>query len=53
METDDEVEYGKVFRPWFLLTCDDFGHLKIFQILVIGYHINWKSRAFKVMLPSF
>jgi len=23
------------------------------QVLVIGDHIDWKSRAFEIMLPSF
>ena len=45
METDDEVESRKVFGPSCLLMHEDFGHLKILQILVINDHINEESRA--------
>src|SRR5882672_3694282 len=53
METDDEVEARKIFRPLCLSTHEDLGCLKVFQVLVIGDHIEQKSRAFKVMSPSF
>src|SRR5882724_428472 len=53
METDHQVETGKLFGPMCLSTREDFGHWKVFQIPMIGDHIDRKSRAFKVMLPSF
>jgi len=53
METDYKVESRKVFGPMCLSTHEDFGHLKVLQTLVISDHIDGKSRAFKVMLPSF
>ena len=53
METDYEIESGKVFGPTCLSMREDFGHCKILQVPVIGDHVNWKSRAFEVMSPLF
>jgi len=53
MEANDEVKTGKVFGPSCLLMCEAFGHLKVLQVPVIDDHIDRRSRAFKVMSPSF
>ena len=52
METDDEVECGKIFRPTCLTTREDFGHGEVLEILVIGDDIDGVARTFKVMSPS-
>ena len=53
METDDEVESGKVLRPLCLSTCEDFGHGEVLKIPVISDHIDGVTRTFKVVLSSF
>src|SRR6266481_7412535 len=53
METDDEVETRKVFRPTCLMACKDLGCGKVLEVLVIGDNVNQDSRALKVMLPMF
>ena len=53
METDDEVESRKVFRPSCLLTCEDFSCGEVLEILVIGDHINGVAGTFEIVSPSF
>ena len=53
METDDEVESGKVFGPLCLLTREDFGCGEVLKIPVIGDHIDGVTGTLKVVSPSF
>src|SRR6266481_1561581 len=53
LETDNEVETGKVFRPMCLTARKDLGCGKVLEVLVIGDNIDRESRALKVMLPMF
>ena len=52
METDDEVESGKVFGPSCLSTCEDFGCGEVLKILVIGDHIDRVTRTLEIVSPS-
>ena len=53
LETNDQIESGKVFGPTCLPTCEDFDCRKILQILMISDHIDCKCRAFEIVSPSF
>src|SRR6266481_8275442 len=41
----------KVFRPSCLVTCEDLGHGKILQVLVVSNDINWGTGTFRIMSP--
>ncbi len=45
METDNEVETGKVFRPTCLMACKDLGCGKVLEVPVISDNVDWDSRA--------
>ena len=53
MESDDEVELRQVLGPLDLMSCQEFGGGKIFEVLVIRDDINWSRSSFEVMSPNF
>src|SRR6266481_5916759 len=53
METDDEVETRKVFRPTCLMARKDLGRGKVLEVPVISDNVDQDSRTLKVMLPTF
>jgi len=52
VETDDEVELGKIFRPLRLAAVQEFCRGKVFEILVIGDDINGGHGTFEVVTPD-
>ena len=50
-EADGEVELGEVLRPVGLMAGQDLGAGEIFQVLVVGDHIDWRGGALKVVSP--
>jgi len=48
---DGEVELGQVLRPAGLMVSQDLGAGEVFQVFVVGDHINRSGRALKVVLP--
>jgi len=50
-EADGEVELGEVLRPVGLTTSQDLGAGEVFQIFVVGDHINRSGGALKVVSP--
>jgi len=50
-EADGEVELGEVLRPAGLTAGQDLGAGEIFQVLVVGDHINRSGGALKVVSP--
>ena len=52
MEADKEIKGGKEFRPPGLATTKDLCSCEVFQVLVIGDHIDRSCRAFKVVSPD-
>ena len=53
METDDEVESGKVFGPSCLFTHEDFGCGGVLEVPVIGDPIDGVTGTFEIVSPSF
>ena len=51
-ETDDKVELGKVFGPMGLMTDKNFSGREIFQVLMIGDHVDQSAGAFEVVSPD-
>jgi hypothetical protein len=52
METDDEVELGKIFGPADLVSGKEFGCCEVLQVLVVSNHVDWSFRSFKVVSPD-
>jgi len=50
-EVYGEVELGEVLRPVGLMAGQDLGAGEIFQVLVVGDHINRSGGALKVVSP--
>jgi len=52
VKTDDEVELGKIFQPPSLAAVQEFSRGEVFQVLVIGDHIDGCRGTFKVVTPD-
>ena len=50
-EVDGKVELGEVLRPAGLTAGQDLGAGEVFQVLVVGDHIDRRGRALKVVVP--
>ena len=48
-EMNDHVELGEELRPVGLLPGQELGSHKVFQVFVVGDHIDQRSRALKVV----
>src|ERR1700678_2778592 len=51
-EADKQIEMAKIFGPVGLATGEHFCSGEVFKVFVISYNVNWRSRAFKEMLPD-
>jgi len=50
-EADGEVELGEVLQPVGLMASQDLGAGEVFQVFVVGNHIDRSGGALKVMSP--
>ena len=50
VEANDEVELGEELRPAGLLPSQELGGCKVFQVLVVGDHVNQSCGAFKIVV---
>ena len=53
VETDDEVELQQIFGTTDLLSSEEFGGCKIFEIFVVGDDVDRRSWTFEVVSPNF
>ena len=51
-ETNNHIELGEEFRPAGLLPGQELGSCKVLHVFVVSDHINWSSRALKVVMPQ-
>ena len=52
-EMDDKVELQQIFGPSDLLSGEEFGGHKVFEIFVVGDDVDRRSRTFEVVSPNF
>ena len=52
METYDEVEGGKKFRPTGLSMREDFGGGEVLEVLVVGDDIDWCTGTLEIVSPT-
>ena len=52
METYDEVEGGKKFRPTCLSMREDFGGSKVLKVPVVGDDVNRHTGTLKIVSPT-
>ena len=53
VETNDKIKLGKEFRPPGLPVSQHLRGGEILQVLVVGNNVDWRSRALKIMVPTF